>query len=219
LNTNVENQKKNKPQPKSFGILSYVLNNITKHRWRSTFTIIGIAVPIAFFILFAGIGDGLDSYIISESQNNPDAEKDFTEISKIVKSWSAVLAGVIAIMIIINITNTMLISTSARKFEFGILRALGISSEQIINLVILEAFIISSLALILGLIIGIWSAILFDYMFWFQGGAGSFFAPANVNIESIIIASILTLFIGSFTAMFPAIRAGRLNPIKILRCE
>ncbi|WP_455392828.1 ABC transporter permease [[Eubacterium] cellulosolvens] len=202
-----------------FGILSYVISNITKHRWRSFFTIIGIAVPIAFFILFAGIGDGLDQFIISEAQFNEKDRQEYEEMSKIVSAWTNVLVIIIAIMIVISIANTILISTAGRKFEFGILKALGIQQEQIVYLVLLEAFIISAFALAVGIIIGVWGAIVFDYMFWYQGGAGSFFAPANINLDSIILASVLTLIIGTSTAIYPAVSVSRMKTIEILRCE
>jgi ABC-type antimicrobial peptide transport system permease subunit len=229
VSPNKNNYQRSNSKGEQFGVIAYVISNISKHRWRTVFTVIGIAVPIAFFILFAGIGDGLDQYIISESEQNVKDQKSYEQISQIVKAWTEVLVVVkawtevlvviIAIMIVISIANTMLISTSGRRFEFGVLKALGLRQDQIINLVLLEAFIISALALIVGIILGVWGAIVFDYMFWQQGGAGSFFAPANVDMNSIILVSILTLVIGTITAVYPAIRVARLRTIDILRCE
>ena len=211
--------KKRNSKIKQFEVSDYVISNITKHRWRSAFTIIGISVPIAFFILFAGIGDGLDEFIKSESQQNVKDQESFKEMSKIVNAWTDVLVVIIAIMIVISITNTMLISTLGRKFEFGVLKALGIRQDQIMQLILMEAFIISAFALIVGISLGVWGAIVFDYMFWHQGGAGSFFAPANIDLYSIFLVSFLTLFMGTITAIYPAIRVARLSAIEILRCE
>ena len=219
MNPKIDDQNDLSIKGERFGVLAYVVNNILKNRWRTVLTIIGIAIPIAFFILFAGIGDGLDHYIISESEDSDEELRHFEEISKIVKSWTNVLIAIISIMIIISITNTMLISTSTRKFEFGILKALGIRDDQVIFIVLVEAFLISTIALIVGIIIGVWGAMAFDYMFWQQGGAGSFFAPANINLNSIVIASILTICVGTFTSLFPALRISRLKTIDILRCE
>ena len=77
----------------------------------------------------------------------------------------------------------------------------------------------SMLALIVGLIIGFWSAIFFDYMFWLDEGSGAFFAPAKVTMGPIIIVSFLTLFIGTITAIYPSIKLSKLNVIDILRSE
>ena len=140
-------------------------------------------------------------------------------MSEIVKSWTNILLIIISILIITTITNTILMSTSERKFEIGVLRALGIKQEQIVYIALLEAFLISFIALIIGIILGIWSAILFDHMFSIDNGAGFFFAPARISNNSIIIASVLTLFIGTVTAIIPALRASHLNIIDILRCE
>lgn len=200
-----------------FGAISYVITNITRHRWRTILTVIGVAVPIAFFILFAALGNGLDQFILSRAEEiNIES---YRQMSKIVNAWTEVLMVIIAIMIVTSIANTILMSTSERKFEFGILKALGISNEQIMALVLLEAFIISGIALIIGIIIGYWSAILFDYIFHAGGGTWIIFAPAKITMDSIIIASVLTLIIGTVTALYPAISSSRLNTIDVLRCE
>lgn len=216
----MKNDNKHKSKPNStasrFGVFAYIISNITRHRWRTGLTVIGIAVPITFFILFAALGEGLDQYITSQNTNNSES---YLKMSEIVKSWTNILLIIISILIITTITNTILMSTSERKFEIGVLRALGIKQEQIVYIALLEAFLISFIALIIGIILGIWSAILFDHMFSIDNGAGFFFAPARISNNSIIIASVLTLFIGTVTAIIPALRASHLNIIDILRCE
>jgi ABC-type antimicrobial peptide transport system permease subunit len=202
-----------------FGILTYILTSITKHRWRTILTVIGIAVPIAFFILFAAMSEGLNQYILEQELENSANKENYEEMSKIVNAWTNVMLVIIAIMIIIIITNTILMSTSERKFELGVLKAIGISSDQILYLVLLEAFVISFIALIVGIIMGAWGAILFDYMFYLDEGAGFFFAPAKITINSIIFTAVLTLILGTVTATYPAIKASKLNIIDILRYE
>jgi putative ABC transport system permease protein len=200
-----------------FSAFAYIITNMAKYRWRTILTIIGIMVPIAFFIIFAAIGDGLDDYILSQSTEVN--KEQYVKISEIVQAWTNVLLWIIAVMIIIIIGNTMLISTSRRRKEFGILRAVGISQEQILNIVLLEAFLLSFIGLVLGIIIGIWSAVAFDYMFWLDEGGLLFFAPAKINLVSIIIISIFTLLIGTLTALYPALKASRMKAIDILRFE
>ena len=217
MKSEIERISKRRSAHERFGILSYVISNIRKNRWRTILTVIGIAVPIAFFVLFSAMGDGLDEYISSKATTlNKDR---YVEMSKIVRSWTNVLVVIIAIMIIINIANTMLISVSRRTYDFGILRAVGVNQAKIVYLILLEAVIVSSIALIVGITIGVWGAIGFDYMFSLDEGAGFFFAPTKININSIINASILTLLIGTIAALFPAIKASTISPIDTLRCE
>jgi len=212
-----KNKSEIKSTDKQFGVLTYIITNISKHRGRTILTIIGIAVPIAFFVLFSAMGSGLEQYVDSQSTNLN--KERYNEISRIVNSWTSVLLVIIAIMIITSITNTILMSTSERRFELGVLKALGIKSDQILNLVLFEAFIISFIASIVGIIIGTWGAIIFDYMFWLDEGSGFFFAPAKITIGSIILAIVLTLFVGTITAVYPALAASRVNTIDILRTE
>lgn len=217
-----KNNEKNtdwKTDLENFGPFTYVLNSISKNRWRTGLTIIGIAVPIAFFVLFAAMGEGLDQYIDDKSEDQQINKQQFIKMSEIVNSWTNVLMAIIAIMIISSIANTILMSTSERKFEFGILSAIGINRVQIMYLVVIEAFLISFIALIIGVIIGFWGAIIFDYMFWLDEGAGFFFAPARINFNSIVTVAFLTLTVGILTAIYPALYASRSKTIEILRCE
>ena len=95
-NTSVKKLNIKKPIKKSdpvfrekFGAISYVITNITRHRWRTILTVIGVAVPIAFFILFAALGYGLDQFILSRAEEiNIES---YCEMSKIVNAWTEVL--------------------------------------------------------------------------------------------------------------------------------
>ena len=78
---------KHKRANERFGIFSYVISNITKNRWRTALTVIGIAIPIAFFVLFSAMGDGLDEFIDSEFESSKSISKaKYVQISKIVKT-------------------------------------------------------------------------------------------------------------------------------------
>ena len=202
-----------------FSALYYVFTHLSQNKARTILTIIGIAVPIAFFILFAAMGEGLDQYLLERAENQQPNREDYIEMSNIVKAWTNILMIIIAIMIVVSITNTILMSTSERRFEFGILKAVGINNDQILTLVLVEAFIISLFALIIGVIIGFWGAILFDYMFWLDEGRGFFFAPAKITQSSILIVAILTIIVGTMTAIIPAGIASKTNTIEILRYE
>jgi ABC-type antimicrobial peptide transport system permease subunit len=217
ISTNKKPAKDRRITHEKFGAFAYIISNLTRHRLRTTLTIIGIAVPIAFFILFAALGDGLDQYI--ESQSKTIRLESYKEMQRIVNAWTDVLLVIIAIMIVTSIANTMLMSTSERKFEFGVLKAIGIRQEQIVTLVLAEALIISIIALIVGIIIGIWSAIVFDHLFWAGSGDWIIFAPAKVSTNAIVIATVLTVIIGSITALYPAFSVSRQNTIDILRYE
>jgi ABC-type antimicrobial peptide transport system permease subunit len=203
----------------SFGPFHYVINSIAKHRMRTVLTVMGISVPIAFFILFAAMGEGLDQYLIDLAESKQPNREEYIEMSNIVSAWTEILLVIIAVMIVTSIANTMLMSTAERKYEFGVLKAVGITQEQILYLVVLEAMVISIFALIVGIIIGFWGAILFDYMFWLDEGSGFFFAPAKITYSSIMMVSILTLLIGTITAIYPAYSASKADTIKILRAE
>jgi len=59
-------------EPK-FGLGKYVLRNITRRRLRSTITVVGIAIVLAFFVLFASISQGLKEDILEEIEDREAA--------------------------------------------------------------------------------------------------------------------------------------------------
>lgn len=206
---------------KGFGILDYVMKNIVHNRARSILSISGVAICIAFFILFLALGQGIHELIGSESNyiDNEDTIKEYEEMDSVINSWLYILIVIISIIMIVAIANTMLMSTMSRLKEFGTLKAVGIKKSQILNIVILEALMISGFAFLAGAIIGIWVAILFDYMFNNVAGLGVFFAPTRVTTENIFSAAILAIGIGTLAALYPAIKAANLSPVEALKYE
>ena len=79
-----KNKSETKSTDKQFGVLAYIITNISKNRGRTILTIIGIAVPIAFFVLFSAMGSGLEQYV--DSQSTELNKESYNEISRIVNS-------------------------------------------------------------------------------------------------------------------------------------
>lgn len=57
---------------KDISLLRYVIKNITRRKLRSTLTVTGLAICIAFFIVLAAISAGLSSYLLSELESRKE---------------------------------------------------------------------------------------------------------------------------------------------------
>jgi putative ABC transport system permease protein len=125
---------------------------------------------------------------------------------------SALLAGIAAISLIvggIGITNIMLVSVTERTREIGIRKALGATPGAILGQFLVEATILSALAGVIGVGIGIAGTLI-----PLPGGFRAVVVPA-----AVIAAVVVSVAIGVFFGGYPARRAARLRPIEALRRE
>jgi putative ABC transport system permease protein len=171
--------------------------------------------------LFLSLGQGIHDLIDTEAQNadNEDDARKYDEMDSVITEWLYILIIIISIIMIVAITNTMLMSTVTRIKEFGTLKAVGIEKNQILKIVMVEALIITGFGFLIGTIIGIWIAIVFDYMYDSGIGLGVFFAPTQITTVNIFTAAIFAVGIGTLASIYPAIKAANLNPIEALKYE
>ena len=181
----------------------------------------GVAICIAFFILFLSLGQGIHELIDSEASNAADEDiiRKYQDMDRVINEWLYVLIVIISIIMIVAITNTMLMSTVSRIKEFGTLKAVGFNRSQILKITIVEGLIISGFAFLIGTIIGIWLALFFDYMFSAGSGVGVFFAPTSITAVHIFSAAILAVGIGTLASLYPALKAANLDPVDALKYE
>jgi putative ABC transport system permease protein len=126
----------------------------------------------------------------------------------------ALLLGAIASISLlvggIGIMNIMLVSVTERTREIGIRMAIGARERDILLQFLLEAFVISIVGCIIGILIGVGGAALV------QKFAGT---DTVVTTQSITLAFLVAASVGIFFGYYPARKAARLNPIEALRYQ
>ncbi|MCH5714676.1 ABC transporter permease [Niabella hibiscisoli] len=124
---------------------------------------------------------------------------------------SATVIGLITLIgAAIGLMNIMLVSVAERTKEVGLIKAIGGKSNVVKKQFLLEAVIISVLGALFGIILGI----LVGNSFAIILGTG-FVVPWGWVLYGILICS----GVGLLAGLYPAIKAGRLNPIEALRYE
>jgi putative ABC transport system permease protein len=124
---------------------------------------------------------------------------------------SATVIGLITLIgAAIGLMNIMLVSVSERTKEVGLIKAIGGKSKLVRRQFLLESIIISLFGALFGIMIGVPFGNVASLLF----GTG-FVVPWNWVIGAIL----LCFFVGLFAGMYPAWKAGRLNPIEALRYE
>jgi putative ABC transport system permease protein len=125
----------------------------------------------------------------------------------------AVLVGVVAMSLVVGgivIMNIMLMVVSERTREIGLRKALGARRRDIIWQILTESVTLSTMGGIVGTLLGFIAA---------QIVARVTPLPAAVQMWSVVIGIGITVFVGLFFGLYPAIRAARLDPIEALRRE
>ncbi|MCK4726518.1 MAG: ABC transporter permease [Anaerolineales bacterium] len=135
----------------------------------------------------------------------------------------------VALLIAAGVLNTLLMSVLERSREFGVMMAIGMSSQQLFRLVMVESGWLALIGLAFGVLL---TAPLYWYLDVYGldfssmlGGEG--YTTSGVLIDPIIrirlhtesIAAILSILFGLalLSGIYPAWRAGRIPPIESLR--
>lgn len=131
-----------------------------------------------------------------------------------------IVTALVVICTIATVYNAFSISISERKKQFGILNSIGATKSQIIKLVFIEAFIVSVIAIPIGIVCG---TISIDLVFRFiqRYFENSFIADMNLRVVYnlyIIIGSILIVLITiGISAILPAITAAKISPLEAIK--
>ena len=128
------------------------------------------------------------------------------------KSFSLGISIVVVFIGSLVVFVTMMGSVNERTREIGIFRAIGYRQSHIMKVILIEAFIVSSFAGILGYVIGVGvSALISSRMFTGTEAGVSF------NYLIALGSVLLSVFIGMLASLYPARRAANMDPSEALR--
>jgi putative ABC transport system permease protein len=142
-------------------------------------------------------------------RSNSIAEKAIKSLRYL--TTAVTLIGLITLIgAAIGLMNIMLVAVAERTKEIGLVKAIGAKKAAIHGQFLLEAILISIGGAIIGIGFGIALGNLFGLLL-----QTSFVVPWNWIIYGIVICTIVGLLAG----LYPALKAGKLNPIEALRYE
>lgn len=132
---------------------------------------------------------------------------------------------IVFLVVSIGILNTILMSVLERTREFGIMRALGTKKRQVVLTVVYESFLLGTIGIILGIILGVSINLYFgrvglnlsNYAAAMETMPGlTGFVYPTINVSTILFSSVFVFLISILASLYPAVKASKLEPVEAI---
>jgi putative ABC transport system permease protein len=145
-----------------------------------------------------------------EVRSADDWADAFDEFSADLNLFLSLMTAIGVVIAVLSIVNTMLMSVTERRTEFGVLRANGWSRGHILGLVTYESALLGVVGGVLGAFFG-----------WLATHAINWSFPDRVNLHAgigLLAFSIgFSIVLGVLGGLYPAWQAARLSPMEAIR--
>ncbi len=151
---------------------------------------------------------------------------ELAEYAGLAKAVNGIIVGIVFIMAIFGVANTMLLGTYERRREFAVVRALGTRPSRVALTVVYEGLMLGVIALAAG------AALSVPILYWLHNYppdlsnlwgdftmAGSVVRPvlrADYELSGSVYSAIGLLLTSIIAAFYPAVRAVRIPPADAL---
>lgn len=146
-------------------------------------------------------------------------ESSYKGINTTIEQMIILVLGIIILSTIFLIYNAINISVTERMTQFGILRSIGATPRQVINIVIKEGLVMCLLSIPFGIIfgfLGVWITVkLLGAQISNMFGGGQLIVRFHLSIILFtLILGVITIFIATWG---PAKKAGKVSPISVIK--
>ena len=117
----------------------------------------------------------------------------------------------------VGVSNIMLVTVRERTKEIGIRRALGATPRDIIGQILSESIVLTVLAGIGGIVVGVGVLIATDIVM--SAGEDQFLKDPQISFYIAMVTLVILVVIGTFAGFIPAQRAMMIKPIEAISEE
>lgn len=149
-----------------------------------------------------------DNFGISSAQEVADQFRQITSsVAVLIIAISAIglLVGGVGVM------NIMLMSVTQRTREIGVRKAIGARRSDVIWQFLTEAIVLTGSGGVIGVLAGGGISLLINL------AVPSL--PSYIPLWAVVLSVVVSMSVGLFFGMYPAIKAARLDPVEALRYE
>jgi len=152
--------------------------------------------------------DKPDNFGISSATGIAD---QFRQITSSVALLISVISSIGLLVGGVGVMNIMLMSVTQRTREIGVRIAIGARRRDIIWQFLTEAMVLTGAGGVIGVLLGGGISLLINVLLPKL--------PSSIPLWAIVMAVAVSMSVGLFFGMYPAIKAARLDPVEALRYE
>ncbi|MDD2270532.1 MAG: ABC transporter permease, partial [Candidatus Dojkabacteria bacterium] len=214
---------------------------------RVEYTVVGVVAnassPIIFFPIKEATELGISSYseVLVELNENVDmlsTRRDIEalgmETTSVMDTVSqvenffrylriglAVLGAIAFLIAVLGMVNTLTVSLMERTREVGLLKSIGMRSEEVSKLFITESMLIAFFGGVSGVLLGMLFGFVISLIIsgFSMSNGGSYLTISIVPLYLIVGILFISVLIGFVTGLYPSKRAVRMSPLDALRYE
>lgn len=135
-----------------------------------------------------------------------DLLKNAEKMMEMPNRFMGMISLTVLVVAILVVMNVMMIAVTERTKEIGILRAIGAEKRTVLEVIILEASMLSLVGGVLGALVTVPAAYIMDW-------------TRVLSVQETVKVSLLVVAVAVLAGIYPAYRATRINPIEALRNE
>jgi ABC-type lipoprotein release transport system permease subunit len=157
-----------------------------------------------------------------------DASPQTADLMAMQDASAGIMFAIIFAVASLGVLNTMLMAVFERTRELGVMRAIGLKRRQLMALVLTESALLGVMSVTGGVVVG---GLLDLYLVLvgvdFSTGSGQGVSSMGVTLDPIIFGvvragpvvaiAVMVLLVCVLAAVWPAMRAARLEPVEAMR--
>ncbi len=135
----------------------------------------------------------------------------FKQITGSVALLTAIVSSIGLLVGGVGVMNIMLMSVTQRTREIGVRKAIGARRRDVVWQFLTEAVVLTGAGGVIGVVLGIGVSLLI-HVIWPR-------LPSTVPLWAVLVGVLVSMSVGLFFGIYPAVKAARLDPVDALRYE
>ncbi len=159
-----------------------------------------------------------------------DMNKSLFSALKVERNVMFIILSLIIVVAAFNIISGLTILVKNKTRDIAILKSIGVQNKSITKIFFMVGFFIGTTATFFGIFLGVIFSIYIEKIRLFLSSIFNiqlfpeeiYFLskmPSEINVDSIIIISLCSIFVTVIVSIYPAIKASKQDPIKSLKYE